>query len=77
MNLPRSPVRTAAHTPGTGGQPQKGIITFGLSPNRQNPLAGAAHDAVFNTWRRFYAQVFYWSIPAFLGYLIVDWANKR
>lgn len=60
-----------------GGQPQKGIITFGLAPNRQNPLAGAAHDAVFNTWRRFYSQVFYWSIPAFLGYLIIDWANKR
>ncbi|SPN97543.1 probable Cytochrome b-c1 complex subunit 8 [Cephalotrichum gorgonifer] len=60
-----------------GGQPQKGIITFGLAPNRQNPLAGAAHDAVFNVWRRFYSQVFYISIPVIAGYLVIDWASSR
>ena len=61
----------------TGGQAQKGVITFALSANRQNPLAGVAHDAIFNTWRRFYGSVFYWSVPAIAGYLIMDWANKR
>ncbi|KEZ38738.1 hypothetical protein SAPIO_CDS10766 [Scedosporium apiospermum] len=60
-----------------GGQPQKGIITYGLSANRQNPLANTAHDAVFNIWRRFYSQVFFWAPPFVAGYLILDWANKR
>ncbi|PKS07740.1 hypothetical protein jhhlp_006348 [Lomentospora prolificans] len=60
-----------------GGQPQKGIITYGLSANRQNPLAHTAHDAVFNLWRRFYTQVFFWAPAGIAGYLVLDWANKR
>ncbi|KAI2772739.1 cytochrome b-c1 complex subunit 8 [Daldinia loculata] len=57
--------------------PQRGIITYGLSPNRQNIFAGAAHDAVFNTWRRFSAQVLYWA-PLLLGaYYAMDWAIRR
>ncbi|KAK8089219.1 hypothetical protein PG997_004180 [Apiospora hydei] len=43
----------------TGGSKQRGIITYGLSANRQNPLAGAAHAAIFNSWRRFRGQVLY------------------
>ncbi|KAK3327098.1 cytochrome b-c1 complex subunit 8 [Cercophora scortea] len=62
---------------GFGGMKQKGIITYGLSPNRQNPFAGAAHDAVFNTWRRFSAQVFYWAPPMIAGYYLMDWAVHR
>ncbi|KAJ4302381.1 ubiquinol--cytochrome-c reductase subunit 8 [Collariella sp. IMI 366227] len=46
-----------------GGMKQKGIISYGIAPNRQYPLAGAAHDAIFNTWRRFSAQVLYWAPP--------------
>ncbi|KAK7951585.1 cytochrome b-c1 complex subunit 8 [Apiospora aurea] len=42
-----------------GGSKQRGIITYGLSANRQNPLAGAAHAAIFNSWRRFRGQVLY------------------
>ncbi|RKU49621.1 ubiquinol--cytochrome-c reductase subunit 8 [Coniochaeta pulveracea] len=60
-----------------GGLPQKGILTYGVSPNRQNPFAGAAHDAVFNTWRRFSAQVFYWAPAAVAGYYIMNWAIER
>ncbi|CAI4215321.1 unnamed protein product [Parascedosporium putredinis] len=60
-----------------GGQPQKGIITYGLSANRQNPLAHTAHDAVFNIWRRFYGQVFFWLPAGIAGYYILDWANHR
>jgi ubiquinol-cytochrome c reductase subunit 8 len=61
----------------TGGRPQKGIITYGLSPNRQNPFAGAAHDAVFNTWRRFSAQVLYFAPPFIAGYYLMHWATER
>ncbi|KAI1800287.1 UcrQ-domain-containing protein [Daldinia bambusicola] len=58
-------------------QPQKGIITYTISSNRQNVLAGAAHDAVFNTWRRFSTQVLYWAPPLLAAYYAMDWAIKR
>lgn len=61
----------------TGGLPQKGILSYGISNNRQNPFAGAAHDAVFNTWRRFYSQVFYWGPAAVIGYYTLNWAIER
>jgi ubiquinol-cytochrome c reductase subunit 8 len=56
---------------------QKGIISYGVAPNRQYPLAGAAHDAFFNTWRRFSTQVLYWAPPMIAGYYIVNWAVDR
>jgi hypothetical protein len=56
---------------------QKGIISYGVAPNRQYPLAGAAHDAVFNTFRRFSAQVLYWAPPMVAGYYIMNWAVER
>ncbi|GKT60134.1 cytochrome b-c1 complex subunit 8 [Colletotrichum tofieldiae] len=61
----------------TGGEKQRGIITYGISPNRQNPFAGAAHDAVFNTWRRFSQQVLYVLPPLVAGWYIMDWATHR
>ncbi|KAK1770912.1 cytochrome b-c1 complex subunit 8 [Phialemonium atrogriseum] len=60
-----------------GGRPQKGIITYGLSPNRQNPFAGAAHDAIFNTWRRASAQVLYIAPPFIAAYYLMNWATER
>ncbi|KAK3365668.1 cytochrome b-c1 complex subunit 8 [Lasiosphaeria ovina] len=60
-----------------GGLKQKGIVTYGISMNRQNPLAGTFHDAIFNTWRRFSGQVLYWAPPAIAGYYIVSWAIER
>lgn len=60
-----------------GSQPQKGVTTYALSANRQRPFAGAAHAAVFNTWRRFRGQVLY-VVPPFVAlYLIIDYAEKR
>lgn len=56
---------------------QRGIISYGIAPNRQNPLAGAAHDAIFNTWRRFRNQVLYWAPPMIAGYYIMNWAIER
>ena len=60
-----------------GSQTQKGIITYAISANRQRPLAGAAHAAVFNTWRRTRAQWFYWMPPFAIAYLAIDWAVKK
>ncbi|KAI1431191.1 UcrQ family protein [Xylaria sp. CBS 124048] len=60
-----------------GGSKQKGIITYAMSPNRQNPFAGAAHDAVFNTWRRFSKQVLYFAPPFLACYYVMNWASER
>lgn len=60
-----------------GSKPQKGIITFGLAANRQNPFAGAFHDAIFNTWRRFSSQVLYVAPPILVGYYAMNWAIER
>jgi UcrQ family len=62
---------------GTGSQTQKGIVHYGLSANRQRPLAGTAHAAIFNTWRRFSAQVLYFAPPLVLGYYAMQWAIER
>ena len=56
---------------------QKGIITYGISSNRQNPFAGAIHDAIFNTWRRFSGQVLFVAPPFVAAYYIMDWAIHR
>lgn len=57
--------------------PQKGIVSYGVSLNRQNPFAGAAHDAVFNTFRRVSSQILYWAPPVAVGYYIMNWAIDR
>lgn len=63
--------------PCAGGEKQRGIITYGVSANRQNPFAGAAHDAIFNTFRRFRGQVLYIVPPMIAGYYAMDWAIHR
>ncbi|KAJ1334939.1 ubiquinol-cytochrome c reductase subunit 8 [Microdochium nivale] len=57
-----------------GSQPQKGIITYALSPNVQKIgwLGGAS-----NGWRRFRHQVLYWAPPLFAAWYFMEWANKR
>ncbi|KAH7400395.1 ubiquinol-cytochrome c reductase complex ubiquinone-binding protein [Cadophora sp. MPI-SDFR-AT-0126] len=56
---------------------QKGIITFILGANRQRPLAGVLHNAIFNTTRRCRGQMLY-VVPPLLGaYLLLDWAEKK
>lgn len=57
--------------------PHKGVITYTLSPNRQRPLAGAAYNAVFNTWRRFRGQVLYVAPPFIFAYAAMNWAVER
>ncbi|KAL9616451.1 MAG: hypothetical protein Q9160_008682 [Pyrenula sp. 1 TL-2023] len=60
-----------------GGRPQKGITSYSLSPNRQRPLAGAMHAAIFNVWRRSKAQVLYWLPPFVIAYGLMNWAIKK
>ncbi|GAO19482.1 uncharacterized protein UV8b_00421 [Ustilaginoidea virens] len=60
-----------------GGAKQKGIIHYGVSANRQNPLAGIVHDAIFNTFRRTKGQIFYWVPPMIAAYYLMDWATER
>ncbi|KAI0173542.1 UcrQ-domain-containing protein [Hypoxylon sp. FL1284] len=57
--------------------PHKGFTEYKISANRQNLFAGAAHDAIFNTWRRFRMQVFYFAPPFLIAYYTMDWAIKR
>jgi ubiquinol-cytochrome c reductase subunit 8 len=60
-----------------GGAKQKGIVYYGVSANRQNPFAGAGHDAIFNVFRRTKNQIFFWLPPLVAGYYVVQWANER
>lgn len=57
--------------------PQRGIISYSLSSNRQNPLAGMGRSMVFNGWRRFRTQVLYWAPPLIVAYYCMNWATER
>ncbi|KAH8698541.1 putative ubiquinol-cytochrome C reductase complex subunit UcrQ [Talaromyces proteolyticus] len=57
--------------------PQKGIIAFSLSPNRQRILAGTAGAAVFNTFRRSRQQLLYVAPPFVIAYTAMNWAIER
>ena len=61
----------------TGSQTQKGIASYSLSANRQRPLAGAFHNAIFNTFRRTSAQVLYVLPPFLIAYATMHWAIER
>ncbi|TGZ84300.1 UcrQ-domain-containing protein [Ascodesmis nigricans] len=60
-----------------GGLPQKGVAQYSLAANQQRPLAGLAHNAIFNTWRRFRGSVLYVAPPFIAMYYLMDWAEKR
>lgn len=60
-----------------GSMPQKGIIHYGVAPNRQKPLAGVVNAAIFNTFRRTRDQILYWSVPLLIAYMAMDWATKK
>ncbi|KAK2764435.1 ubiquinol--cytochrome-c reductase subunit 8 [Arachnomyces sp. PD_36] len=63
---------------GNFGTPkQKGVVTYAMAPNRQRPLAGALHNAIFNTWRRCKGQALYVIPPFVAAYAIMSWATER
>lgn len=61
----------------TGSPPQKGVVTYSMSPNRQRPLAGTLRAAIFNTFRRSKAQFWYVVPPFVAAYLALQWAEKE
>lgn len=61
----------------TGCPTPQRIASYSLSSNRQRPLAGAGHAAIFNTFRRFRHQVFYVAPPFLIAYATMNWAIER
>lgn len=61
----------------TGCPTPQRIATYSLSANRQRPLAGAFHSAIFNTFRRFRHQVLYVAPPFLIAYATMNWAVER
>ncbi|KAI8997440.1 UcrQ family protein [Pilobolus umbonatus] len=60
-----------------GGPTQRGVVTYILSPFEQKPLAGALHNAVFNTARRVTSQIPYVGVAFGLGYFIYTTAQSK
>jgi len=60
-----------------GSQTQKGVTSYSISPNRQRPLAGTLHAAIFNTFRRTRHQVLYWLPSLLVGYAAMQWAIEK
>lgn len=56
--------------------PQR-IASYSLSANRQNPMAGAFHAAIFNTFRRCRHQALYVVPPFLVAYATMNWAVER
>ncbi|KKK13476.1 cytochrome b-c1 complex subunit 8 [Aspergillus rambellii] len=56
--------------------PQR-IASYSISPNRQRPLAGTFHAAIFNTFRRCRHQVLYVVPPFVAAYAAMNWAIER
>ncbi|KAF9583367.1 hypothetical protein BGW38_009665 [Lunasporangiospora selenospora] len=56
---------------------QRGIVVYTLSPYEQRAFAGALHQAVFNTFRRFTGQIFYIGVPAAAAYSVFTWGKKN
>jgi ubiquinol-cytochrome c reductase subunit 8 len=55
----------------------KYIAIYTLCANRQRPLAGAMHNAVFNTARRVRGQILYVAPPFVVAYLVLSWMEKE
>lgn len=53
-----------------GSPTQKGIARYSVSGHAQKPLAGAFHNAIFNTFRRVKGQAFYVIFPVTIYYYI-------
>ncbi|TVY82054.1 Cytochrome b-c1 complex subunit [Lachnellula suecica] len=73
-DAPSTPVLSWGHP---RNPKQHGIITYTLSSNKQRPLAGAAHNAVFNTARRCWTQFWYVVPPLAAAWWAMRWAIDR
>ncbi|EIN14510.1 hypothetical protein PUNSTDRAFT_80939 [Punctularia strigosozonata HHB-11173 SS5] len=60
----------------TGGQRQKGIVQYSVSPFRLRAFKHLLSGYLFNGYRRIAAQAPYFVIPFAAGYGIYAWARK-
>ncbi|KAI0058364.1 hypothetical protein BV25DRAFT_1830200 [Artomyces pyxidatus] len=60
-----------------GAQKQRGVITYTVSPFRQNPVDHMFRSYLFNGYRRLSAQVPYFIVPVVIGYSVYSWAKGR
>ncbi|KAF2273629.1 UcrQ-domain-containing protein [Westerdykella ornata] len=60
-----------------GGQPGKGVVTYGISPNRVRPMAGVFPKGFFNMVRRVRNQFLYVVPPFIVAYSAMQWAIER
>ena len=74
-SFPPSMANVSKHTQDIPRQHK--IITYSLSANSQRPLAGAAHNAIFNTFRRTKDQFLYVVPPFVAAFLLMQWAENR
>lgn len=51
-----------------GSPTQKYITQYTVSPYAQAPMKGAFQRAIFNTFSKTKAQIFYWSVPFMIVY---------
>jgi UcrQ family len=70
-------VLTIPSLPPPGSRPQKGVTSYSLSANRQKPLAGTLHAAIFNVGRRTRDQILFWLTPMVVAYLAMQWAIEK
>lgn len=73
----RTPFERIANIHLSGCPTPQRIASYSLSPNRQRPMAGAAHAAIFNVFRRFRHQVLYVVPPFVAAYAMMNWAIER
>jgi len=53
------------------------VTSYSLSANRQKPLAGTLHAAIFNVGRRTRDQILFWLTPMVVAYLAMQWAIEK
>jgi ubiquinol-cytochrome c reductase subunit 8 len=60
-----------------GGRGGKGTVTYSLSSNRLNPMAGCLKKGIPNIVRRAKSQVLYVVPPFVVAYYTMQWAIER
>ncbi|OCF35925.1 ubiquinol-cytochrome c reductase subunit 8 [Kwoniella heveanensis CBS 569] len=60
-----------------GSLPQKGIKTYGVSPYRQRPFAGALNGYIFNGYRRVMNHMPYVVPPFLFFYGVYYWSTHK
>jgi ubiquinol-cytochrome c reductase subunit 8 len=57
--------------------PGKGVVSYGVSPNRLRPFQSFFTKGIFNSVRRVKNQIFYIVPPFVVAYYSMQWAIER